>query len=151
MQSDLPGSLERHDRVRAHSARGVNAKLDDEAARRVHALTTAGRAAVVRRVGELDREWDVDRALLANFAVVGGATFAMGVRELRRRRGGWNGWLTFFSVQLGFMLVHATRGWCPPLPVFRRLGFRSGKEIDAERELVVGRLRAGDAAAAQRT
>jgi hypothetical protein len=30
-------------------------------------------------------------------------------------------------------LQHATQGWCPPVPVFRRLGIRTQTEIDHER------------------
>ena len=33
----------------------------------------------------------------------------------------------------GFLLQHAVQGWCPPVPVLRRLGFRTPNEIDAER------------------
>ena len=33
----------------------------------------------------------------------------------------------------GFLLQHAVQGWCPPVPVMRRLGFRTEREIDAER------------------
>ena len=33
----------------------------------------------------------------------------------------------------GFLLQHAVQGWCPPLPVFRRLGFRTQTEIEEER------------------
>jgi hypothetical protein len=29
---------------------------------------------------------------------------------------------------------HAVRGWCPPVTVLRALGFRTAKEIDAERQ-----------------
>ena len=32
-----------------------------------------------------------------------------------------------------FLLQHAVQGWCPPVPVFRRLGFRTQPEIDHER------------------
>lgn len=33
----------------------------------------------------------------------------------------------------GFLLQHALQGWCPPVPVLRRLGFRTQTEIDEER------------------
>ena len=33
----------------------------------------------------------------------------------------------------GFLLQHALQGWCPPVPVFRRLGVRTTAEIDRER------------------
>jgi hypothetical protein len=32
-----------------------------------------------------------------------------------------------------FLLQHALQGWCPPVPVFRRLGVRTTAEIDRER------------------
>jgi hypothetical protein len=32
-----------------------------------------------------------------------------------------------------FLLQHAIQGWCPPVPIFRRLGFRTAGEIDEER------------------
>ena len=31
------------------------------------------------------------------------------------------------------MIQHALQGWCPPLAVLRRLGFRTAKEINEER------------------
>ncbi len=33
----------------------------------------------------------------------------------------------------GFLFQHAVQGWCPPVPLFRRLGFRTAREIDHER------------------
>jgi hypothetical protein len=30
----------------------------------------------------------------------------------------------------GFLLQHAVQGWCPPIPFFRRRGFRTASEID---------------------
>jgi hypothetical protein len=32
-----------------------------------------------------------------------------------------------------FLLQHGLQGWCPPLPVLRRLGVRTQREIDAEK------------------
>jgi hypothetical protein len=34
---------------------------------------------------------------------------------------------------LTFLLQHATQGWCPPVPMFRRRGIRTRKEIDTEK------------------
>ena len=33
----------------------------------------------------------------------------------------------------GFLLQHALHGWCPPIPLMRRLGIRTESEIDQER------------------
>jgi hypothetical protein len=32
-----------------------------------------------------------------------------------------------------FYLQHTLQGWCPPLPLLRRLGFRTPREIGDER------------------
>jgi hypothetical protein len=31
------------------------------------------------------------------------------------------------------MMQHVLQGWCPPLPLFRRAGFRTCEEIQIER------------------
>jgi hypothetical protein len=123
------------DRIRARTSGEVNARIDREAALRVAKVRSEPTAGLLRHLAELDREWDVDRALMANFAILGGLSFTLGVS----RRNPWrtrNPWLALFGTQLGFLLFHAVVGWCPPLPVFRRLGFRTQKEIDAERQCV---------------
>lgn len=42
-------------------------------------------------------------------------------------------WLIVPGVVLPFLLQHAVQGWCPPVPIFRRLGVRTRKEIDREK------------------
>jgi hypothetical protein len=42
-------------------------------------------------------------------------------------------WYLLAGVVAGFLLQHAVQGWCPPVPVFRRWGFRTAAEIDEER------------------
>ncbi len=77
-------------------------------------------------MSELEREWDVDRALMLNFGIIGGVTLLSGLMKNRRL-------LYMLGVQLSFLTLHSFRGWCPPLPLLRRLGFRTQKEIQAER------------------
>lgn len=79
-----------------------------------------------RRLDELDREWDIERMLEANAATLSliGATLA----ATQDRR-----WLVLPGLVAAFLLQHATQGWCPPLPVLRRLGFRTSREIEVER------------------
>lgn len=121
-----PHASEGYDRVRAHSASIVNDRIDRETEGSLAQLERLDEAAVHRRLAELDREWDIDRAMMANFAVVGGAAFTAGLTRHR-------GWLWMFGAQLGFLMLHALNGWCPPASLFRRLGFRTRGEIDAER------------------
>jgi hypothetical protein len=42
-------------------------------------------------------------------------------------------WLLLPVAVGGFLLQHALQGWCPPLIWFRRMGFRTASEIEAER------------------
>jgi hypothetical protein len=114
------------DRVRRHTSAPVNLKIDRLTRAVIEDCATGGRDMIVTRLKELDREWDVDRALMANFAVIGGVTLALSERHHEN-------WKYLFRAQLGFLLMHAVVGWCPPLPVFRRLGFRTAKEIGVER------------------
>lgn len=78
------------------------------------------------RLEELDREWDIERAIEANAATLALTGVALGVTLDRR-------WLVLPALVSGFLLQHALQGWCPPVPVLRRMGFRTATEIDRER------------------
>lgn len=124
------------DRVRRHTAPYVNARIDRLAHANVAATVQAGPEAVRQRLSELDHEWDVDRALMVNFAVAGGAFFAAGMLRYANPPvfgARPKGLLYFFGAQLGFLFLHGVAGWCPPASLFRRLGFRTQREIEAER------------------
>lgn len=123
-----------HDRIREHTRESINKRIDRQTLGAV-ADSIGSTDEISIRLRELDREWHVDRALMLNFAVLGGLSGGMAMRSLARR-GRMGGWGLFFWVQVGFLAYHAVRGWCPPLPVFRRLGFRSANEIGAEREVL---------------
>lgn len=137
MENTLQQHFHRHrDRVREHSAEIVNRRVDQATESSIATTTRGGRDAVQRRLSELDYEWDIDRALMLNFAIVGGTAFALGLR--RYTKSPWfaprrKGFLYFFGSQLAFLAMHATVGWCPPAALFRRLGFRTKPEIEAER------------------
>ncbi|MBM9595242.1 DUF2892 domain-containing protein [Roseitranquillus sediminis] len=79
-----------------------------------------------RRLRELDREWDIERTLEANASSLALAGVVLGLTHDRR-------WLGLSAGVLAFLLQHALQGWCPPLPVLRRLGFRTAIEIEQER------------------
>ena len=89
-------------------------------------VAAGGPGAITRRLDELDREWDIERTLEANAASAVLAGVLLGALVDRR----------FFllpAVVGGFLLQHALQGWCPPLPVFRRMGVRTQSEIEEER------------------
>lgn len=136
MDTALTNEALRHDRVREHTAPSVNERIDRLTEATVEQVAKGGHDAIARRLAELDLEWDVDRALMVNFAVAGAVTFGTGMARyatsspFERHR---KGFLFFFGAQLGFLLLHGVAGWCPPASVFRRLGFRTQREIEVER------------------
>ena len=79
-----------------------------------------------QRLRELDEEWDIERAL-----ETGSASLTLTGIVLSMLRG--RTWLLLSVAVQGFFLQHALQGWCPPLPVLRRMGFRTVEEIDRER------------------
>lgn len=81
---------------------------------------------IEQRIDELDREWDIERTLEANAAAVSLFGLAMGTFSNRK-------WFALPAVVGSFLLQHAIQGWCPPVSIFRRLGFRTRTEIDQER------------------
>lgn len=113
-------------RVPAHTAGHVNEQIRRRTEEAVAAVAAAGPAAIDRRLAELDREWDIERTLEANAATV--SLIGVGLGAFVDRR-----FLLLPAAVAGFLLQHAVQGWCPPMPVFRRLGVRTQAEIEQER------------------
>jgi hypothetical protein len=78
------------------------------------------------RLRQLDREWDVERTLELNAAVLALTGTVLGAVVNKR-------WLVLPAVVASFLVQHAVQGWCPPLPLFRRMGIRTRPEIDREK------------------
>ena len=68
----------------------------------------------------------MERTLEANAASLAFAGIVLAATGDRR-------WLALPALVTAFLLQHAVQGWCPPVPVLRKLGFRTMREIDTER------------------
>jgi hypothetical protein len=119
----LPSTVER---VRSHTADDVNRRIIQQTLANVSQHGQGGAEAIERRLRELDAEWDIERLLETNAASISLIGLALGATVDRR-------WFVLPAAVAGFLLQHALQGWCPPLPVFRRLGIRTASEIDEER------------------
>lgn len=126
MNDDSASRAIAHDRVRDHSPRRINERVDRLLEGEMLHYVDAPEGKIAQRVTALDYEWDIDRALMVHFAIVGGASLLAGARKDPR-------WLAVSGAQMAFLLMHATVGWCPPAGFFRRLGFRTHQEIERER------------------
>lgn len=119
----LPSTV---DRVPEHTAEHVNQRIRRQMEERVERISATGPDAIARRLNELDEEWDVERALEANASSL--VAVGSGLALLVDRR------FALIPLVVGsFLLQHALQGWCPPLPLFRRYGFRTQAEIEEER------------------
>ena len=78
------------------------------------------------RLHELDREWDVERALEAHAAGISIVGVILGMFVDRK-------WFALPAIVGGFLMQHVISGWSPPLPVLRRAGVRTQTEIERER------------------
>ena len=113
-------------RVADQTSDEVNETIRRQTEENVRRVAAGGPLAIARRLEELDREWDIERTLEANAATAVLVGLTLGAIVDRK-------WFMFPALVGGFLLQHAVQGWCPPLPVFRRMGFRTQTEIDNER------------------
>lgn len=122
-------------RVERNTADKFNERIERETAGAIAKTASDGEQAIARRLREMDREWDIERTLEANAATVILITLALGFFVSP-----W--WLGLTALAAAFLLQHALQGWCPPVPIFRRRGVRTSREIDLER--VALRILRGD-------
>ena len=124
-----------NDRVRSHTRREVQQRIDERTDQNILFFREQSTDTIRERLRALDREWDVERVLEANASALALTGVALGAVVSRR-------WLWVPATVLGFLLLHATQGWCPPLPVLRAKGVRTRGEIERERIALLQRLQA---------
>jgi hypothetical protein len=113
-------------RVPRETDRSVNDRIRERTEHSLDQYLYSPRIELDERLRELSREWDIERTLETNAAVFALAGIGLGAKFSRA-------WLALPVVVAGFLLQHALHGWCPPVPLFRRLGIRTAAEIHAER------------------
>ena len=126
MEATMAGSNHlSHDHVRDNTAPAVNRRIEDEMRARILLYASKTPTEISQRIDELEEEWDIERWLECNasgLALGGLALSFVGGKK----------WLLLPAFVLPMLFYHAVSGWCPPLPLFRRLGVRTRREIDAE-------------------
>ena len=123
MTTELPASARR---VPVNTAEYINQEIRRQTLDNLACYANKRPAEISRRLEELDREWDIERALETNAGALALFGFGMGVMSSKK-------WLLLPAMVAGFLLQHGLQGWCPPVPIFRRLGFRTRHEIDLEK------------------
>jgi hypothetical protein len=119
---DLP---ETTTRVTMNSTEKMNRRIRQDMEMRIWYYTQNPHK-IDERLRELDEEWDMERTLETNAASLALFGTVMGLLGARK-------FLFIPGMVTGFLLQHALQGWCPPVPLFRRIGIRTQSEIEAER------------------
>jgi hypothetical protein len=114
------------DRVQAHTAERVNQRLQEEAHRRVLGAAGESERALSERIRRLDDTWDIERWLEMNASALAFTGVVLGLLWNRK-------WFAIPCLVLPFLFQHAVQGWCPPIPILRRNGVRTRKELDEEK------------------
>ena len=114
------------DHVRHSTAPEVNREIDRRTNNNIRRYANSSEEVIHRRIEEFDQEWDIERTLEVNASALALSGLLLGVTVNRK-------WLALPGVVLSFLLQHGLQGWCPPLPMLRKMGIRTRSEIDREK------------------
>ncbi|SKA82129.1 hypothetical protein SAMN02745166_00867 [Prosthecobacter debontii] len=115
-----------YDPVQQNTEEALNEQIEASAKLRVGGISVQSREEISRRIEELDQEWDIERWLECNASFLAFSGLLLGL--VRNKK-----YFIVPGIVLPFLFNHAVRGWCPPIPLLRRLGIRTRREIDHEK------------------
>lgn len=114
------------DRVRANTVPNTLREIDTSIEEKILYYSTQPKEVISRRIKQLDREWDIERWIETNASSLALTGLVLGLTKSRK-------YLLLTGTVLGFLLMHAVQGWCPPVPLLRKMGVRTRSEIDREK------------------
>lgn len=113
------------DPVRRHTAAAVLRRIDDTTISSLARHADGAPNGIGLRLAALEREWDVDRVIELEAATMG--LLGVGLAAFRHR-----GWTVAPMIVAASLLAYATARRYPLLPLLRRLGVRTAREIARE-------------------
>lgn len=118
----LPKSTER---VEKHTNSEINKRIYKDTLLNIGKHLDKSNEEISDRIEELENEWDVERVLETNASSLILAGIVLGYTVNKK-------WYILSGTVGGFLLQHALQGWCPSLPLIRRMGYRTPTEIHEE-------------------
>lgn len=114
------------DRVRCSTSDEANRNIDAIILSNLKKYEGKSHSEISKRIKELEKEWSIERWLEMNASILAFIGVILGfVLNIY--------WLILPGFVLLFLALHAIQGWCPPIPIMRRLNVRTRKEIDWEK------------------
>lgn len=117
--------LDIDDRVRDNTPEEANEEIDQKTLLNIEFYGSLSHTDITRRLGELQKEWDIEKLLEVNASALALTGLILG--KLVNR-----GWFFLPGIVAAFLLQHGLQGWCPPLTLFRKMGYRTRQEINEE-------------------
>lgn len=123
-------------RVPSYTNKNVNLQIRNQTLCSLKNYADSSDNVLSDKIKNLNYEWDIERILEANAASIVLISSILGLKKSQCI------WFLLLGTIGFFLLQHALQGWCPPLPILRKLGARTGLEI--ENEKIVLKILRGD-------
>ncbi|MGK7377470.1 DUF2892 domain-containing protein [Planococcus sp. 1R117A] len=114
-------------RIAQHTPDLINEEIERQIEANVNYFKGKDRETIQQRVIELEKEWDAERILEVNLASIAFTSSILGIISNKK-------WMYLSGAASLFMIQQAVQGWCPPLPLLRKMGARTGNEISLEKQ-----------------
>ena len=122
------------DRVRDSTNSKSNAAIDQKTERNINRYSQLSKYDIQDRIIALEKEWDIERTLAFNASILAFTGVVLSVTTNRK-------WLILPALVTAVLAQHAIQGWCPPLPVLRKMKVRTRQEIDREKYALMDALK----------
>ena len=117
--------LDIDDRVRDNTPEKENESIDQKTLLNIEFYGSLSHSDITKRLEELQKEWDIEKVLEVNASSLALVGLLLGKFVNR-------GWFILPGIVAAFLLQHGLQGWCPPLTLFRKMGYRTRQEISEE-------------------
>ncbi|GIM29975.1 hypothetical protein CPJCM30710_26410 [Clostridium polyendosporum] len=91
-------------RVRLHTKEKINKRIQKKTQKNIEYYKTRSRKEIIARIENLDKEWDIERALETNAAIIILLSVFLGIITNKI------GWIILIGIISGFLLQHALQG-----------------------------------------
>lgn len=127
MKKILPPTTQR---VAHHTCYKTNAKIREQILQCLEKHKDSSQPLLSQKIEKLNCEWDTERFLETNAASILFLSSIIGFKKSR------NCWFLATGTISMLLLLHALQGWCPPLPLIRKIGVRTPEEIRNEKDVL---------------
>lgn len=114
-------------KVAYHTCNNTNKEISGTTICSINTYKDSGEIILTDKIENPNHEWDTERILETNAASVILLGSIIGYTKKKCL------WFLLTGTVGFFLLQHALEGWCPPLPIIRKMGVRTTEEINNEK------------------